>query len=219
MVVVPAFDEESSVGTVVNDIIWNLGLDVVVVNDKSNDKTCKEAQEAGATVLDLCCQLGEWGATQAGIRYALKKGYKRCITCDADGQHDVQAIPLMLEESSNSNADIVIGSCVSRGSRSRQIAWKYFKILTGLEVDDLTSGFRVYNLRAMKKVSLARASLLDYQDVSVLLLLKGFGMSFKEIRVCMTERTVGKSRIFYSWMAVAKYMMLSSIIAICRISK
>ncbi len=219
LVVIPAFNEETSVRKVVTAIREKIGRDVLVVNDMSSDDTVREASEAGAIVLNLCCQLGAWGATQTGIRYALKKGYARCITCDADGQHDINAIPALLAESEASNSDIVIGSCLARGSVARHIAWKYFKLITGLPVNDLTSGFRVYSHRAMQKVVLSRASMIDYQDISVLLLLKSQGMSFKEVDVCMIAREDGKSRIFNSWLAVAKYMMLSSIIALCRISK
>ncbi|NDV24924.1 glycosyltransferase family 2 protein [Desulfovibrio sp. JC022] len=219
LVVIPAFNEELSVAAVVSEIRERTGLDVLVVNDMSSDETTDEAESAGATVLNLCCQLGAWGATQTGIRYALQKGYARCVTCDADGQHDVNAISALLAESKASNSDIVIGSCISRGSAARHIAWKYFKVITGLPVNDLTSGFRVYSFRAMQKVALSRASIIDYQDISVLLLLKSQKMTFKEVDVCMVAREDGKSRIFNSWLAVAKYMMLSSIIALCRISK
>lgn len=219
VVVIPAHNEEESVGGVVSAIVDKIGLDVLVVNDKSSDRTAQVASEAGASVLDLCCQLGAWGATQTGIRYALKNGYTRCVTCDADGQHDVDFIPTLLDESEDKKIDIVIGSCVSRGSTARHIAWKYFKVLTQLPVQDLTSGFRVYRRRAMRKLALSRMSMADYQDISVLLIMKSLGMNFKEVEVCMTERECGKSRIFNSWIAVAKYMLLSSIIAICRISK
>ncbi|WP_027179378.1 glycosyltransferase family 2 protein [Maridesulfovibrio bastinii] len=219
LVVMPAYNEALSVGHVVRDLKATLDIDVLVVNDRSTDETAEVAVEAGAEVLDLCCQLGAWGAIQAGIRYGLLKGYDLCITCDADGQHDVTAIPVLIRELQNCECDVLIGSCVSRGSIARHIAWKYLRFITGLSIDDLTSGFRAYNRKAMRKVGLSRASLVDYQDVSLLLILKELGITFKEIGVCMTERKCGKSRIFNSWLAVTKYMMLSSIIALCRISK
>lgn len=219
IVIMPAYNEENTVGRVVTDIRSKTGLPVLVVNDKSNDSTLQNAIKAGAIGLDLCCQLGSWGATQAGIRFALKKGYRRCITCDADGQHDALAIQTLLSESVASDSDIIIGSCLARGSVARHLAWNYFKIITKLPLDDFTSGLRVYSHRAMQKVALSRSSMVDYQDLSVLLILKEFGMTFTEVQVSMADRECGKSRIFNSWLAVFNYMILSSIIALCRISR
>ena len=46
--------------------------------------------------------------------------------------------------------DVVIAACPSRGSLMRQIAWTYFRLLTGFRLEDLTSGFRYYNARACR---------------------------------------------------------------------
>src|SRR4030043_362879 len=95
-VLIPAWNEEATVADVVSKI-REVGLyDVIVINDASTDQTADRAAEAGARVLNLLVNLGAWGATQTGIRFALKKGYRQVITMDADGQHLSSEIPQLM---------------------------------------------------------------------------------------------------------------------------
>ena len=80
------------------------------------------------------------------------------------------------------------------------------KCSSGLPLEDITSGFRVYNRKAIRTLSSRRATLLDYQDVGVLLLLQSAGARIVDIQVPMYARRDGKSKIFRSWMIVAYYM-------------
>ena len=101
LVVVPARDEEDTVGSVVRRA-RKLGLDVVVIDDARSDRTAERAREAGAVVLSAPFNLGAWIATQTGIRYALSRNYAFAVTLDADGQHDPVDIPRLLEAYENS---------------------------------------------------------------------------------------------------------------------
>ena len=60
------------------------------------------------------------------------------------------------------------------------------------------------------------ATLLDYQDVGVLLLLRKSGLHLVEVAVSMNTRQVGKSRIFYSWFSVGRYMVTTSLLCLAR---
>ncbi|EMG37535.1 glycosyl transferase [Desulfocurvibacter africanus PCS] len=216
LVIIPAKNEQDSVHLVAGAVVSDLGLPVVVVDDASNDETADAARRAGATVLSLRLGLGAWGAMQAGIRYALSRGYKRCVTMDADGQHPVQSLPVVLEPVLRGRADAAIGSCTSRGSPLRQVAWGLFRGIGGLGVGDLTSGFRAYNRRAMELLAGPRATLLDYQDLGVLFLLRGNGLRIVETPIAMACRLSGHSRIFNTWPSVGKYMLHSSILAMSK---
>ena len=109
-------------------------------------------------------------------------------------------------------ADVVIGACPSRGSAARKLAWVLFRNLTGFSLEDLTSGFRLYNARACAVLSGQSATLIDYQDMGVLLLLRNAGIHFAEVEVEMSARVDGISRIFYSWWAVLRYMVETSVL-------
>lgn len=211
-VLIPAWNEEATVADVVNTIREVGHYDVIVINDASTDQTADRAAAAGAWVLNLPVNLGAWGATQTGIRFALKKGYHQVITMDADGQHLSSAIPHLLAPITAGDADMVIGSCTERGSRARKMAWRFFRGMTGLEIDDLTSGFRAYDLPAMKILASEKATLLEYQDIGVLLLLMHSGLRIQEVQVPMQLRLSGSSKIFSSWFKVAEYLMLNLIL-------
>lgn len=215
MVVIPAHNEESTVAAVVREALA-LGVAVVLVDDASQDATLERAQEAGASVLSLPFQLGAWGATQTGIRHACRQGYSLVVTMDADGQHQAQSIPRLLEPILAGGADVSIGSFTQRGSLARRLAWRFFRWLTGLEIADLTSGFRVYNREAMRLLASPEATLLDYQDVGVLTLLHHRGLRICEVPAAMQERRSGHSRVFSTWRAVSYYLAYTGILSLSK---
>jgi len=206
LVVIPACNEAATVRAVVHGIREGLGLPVVVVDDASTDATSREAALGGAIVLHLANRLGAWGAMQAGMRYAVKKRCRTVVTCDADGQHQPADIAVLLDTLAAGGNDVVIGSCPQRGSALRHVAWCLFRCLGRMSISDLTSGFRAYNHASLRLLASPAATLLDYQDVGVLLLLRDARMRIGEVDVCIGPRVSGKSRIFNSWFAVGRYM-------------
>lgn len=215
-IIIPAMNESSSIQDVLQGIRDRFDCMVIVVDDASSDETALIAKQCGAVVLPHAINLGAWRATQTGIRYALKRGIGRVITCDADGQHPVEAL-IALINSAPDNNDCTIGSCTSRGSAGRHIAWGTFKRLTGLDVSDLTSGLRVYSRKAMRVLASPQATMFEYQDVGVLLMLKKLNMPCSEVEVKMQPREDGISRIFHSWIAVMKYLIYTLILSVTKI--
>ncbi len=187
---------------------------MLVVDDHSSDGTGEVAREAGAIVMRPVLPVGAWGATQAGIRLAIARGFNSVITMDADGQHEVAEIPALLAR--RHDADIVIGAHPERASRLRHVAWWWFRRLTGFELRDLTSGFRDYSREAMELMASREATLLDYQDLGALLLMSRAGLRIAEVPVSMSPRTVGQSRVFRSWFSVARYMAVTTLLCLSR---
>ena len=214
LVVIPALNEAEDIGEVIRQVLAHSGIDVLVIDDGSTDETAAVAMLVGAKVLRAPLWQGAWGAIQTGIRYATRHGYAGVITMDADGQHEPAYLPKLLEAARD--ADVVIAACPSRGSRMRHIAWGYFRFLTGFEFDDLTSGFRYYNARACRLLAMEEATLLDYQDVGVLLLLHHAHFRIAEIPVAMNPRKHGASRVFSSWWTVMVYMAETSLLCLAR---
>ena len=214
---IPAFNEEATIGAIVAQIRRRWRCPVAVIDDCSTDATARIARQAGATVLPLTLQLGAWGAIQTGLRYALRQGYRIAVTLDADGQHEPDCIGELLEPLATDAADVAIGAFPERASRARRIAWSYFRWLTGLKLEDITSGFRAYNHAAMTVLATQDASLLDYQDVGVLLILRRRGLRTVEVPVSMQARVQGASRVFRSWWIVGQYMVQTSVLCLARI--
>ena len=214
LIVIPAYNEERSIGAIVSEICNNEGCDVLVVNDDSRDGTLFEAKKAGAKVISHSTRLGAWNAIRSGFRFAAKNGYPVVVTLDGDGQHPVSeayniALPVIRDE-----ADLVIGSCVARGGILRKLAWGLLRKISRLNIQDLTSGFRAYNYRAFNMLINDDSALFDYQDIGVLILLKRNGFRFIERPVSMQERAHGKSKVYASWFSIFKYMSTTCILSI-----
>jgi len=219
-IVIPAFNEQASICEVLEPLLQMTEFDVIVVDDGSTDNTLElVSRYPQIIVLPLAVNIGAWKAMQTGIRYCHLNNYQRVITFDADGQHIAESLTNLCQLQEARGDDVVIGSCPERGSVSRHIAWKLFRVLSGIKVNDLTSGLRIYNRPAISILSTREASLLEYQDVGVLLMLKTFGLSFSEVPVDMNRREDGISRIFYSWGAVAYYMAHTSFLCLSKVRK
>jgi len=168
-------------------------------------------------VIDLPLNLGAWGATQTGMRYAQRNRYATVVTLDADGQHHPESLPAMLAELEQDGVDVVIGTYTQRLSTAKRVAWWYFRLLTGLPVQDFTSGLRAYSRRAARALASREASLLDYQDMGVLMLLYQKGFHLRELPTAMSPRKSGMSRVFASWFVVARYMLHTTVLCFARL--
>jgi glycosyltransferase involved in cell wall biosynthesis len=214
LIVIPAKNEAATIGTMLANLHSAGWSDIVVIDDQSDDGTGEIARNAGAHVLQPVLPVGAWGGMQAGIRYGLSHGYQAVITMDADGQHEVSEIPALL--AARTQSDVVIGAFPERASKLRRMAWHWFRQLAGFDLRDLTSGFRLYNREAMAVLASREASLLDYQDLGALLLVRRAGLQIEEVPVSMNVRSAGTSRIFNSWLSVARYMAATTLLCLAR---
>jgi hypothetical protein len=215
--VIPARNEAATVAAVVAGVRAALGCAVLVVDDGSSDGTAAAARAAGAAALTLPLGLGAWGATQTGIRYARRNGYAGVVTLDADGQHLPESLPALFAAQATNGANVVIGTCIERLSAAKRVAWRYLRTLTGLGLADFTSGLRLYDARAVEILAGPEASLLDYQDVGVLMLLVRNGLVIEETPVPMLPRREGHSRVFASWPVVARYMLHTTVLCLAQL--
>jgi glycosyltransferase involved in cell wall biosynthesis len=124
LIVMPAFNEEASVGDVVREVFEKLpNAHVLVVDDGSSDGTTQAAEKAGAKVATLPFNLGVGGAMRTGFRYALECGYHNVIQIDADGQHDPASVPDLLRDL----RAMVIMRCAARVA-GRCESWREFSV-------------------------------------------------------------------------------------------
>lgn len=218
LVVIPAHNEAGTISRVVHDVREQAKCDVLVVDDLSTDNTARVAQQAGALVIRVRIHLGAWCAVQTGLRYAYQEGYHYVVTMDGDGQHDAKSINPILRPVQSGEASVCIGLYLARGSRMRVVAWHVLRKLSGLDINDLTSGFRALDRSAIRVLLQREAALLTYQDVGVLMLLKSNGLSIREVEVTMHQRNHGISRIFHSWIAVFGYVSQTCLLCVAKIS-
>lgn len=221
IVLIPAKNEALTIGDVIAEIRACLGYSVtlLVIDDASSDNTAEVARLAGARVLPLTFSLGAWGAIQTGLRYADERGFKTAITMDADGQHSADSIVALLSPLIAGQCDVAIGAYPQRGSFARRLAWSFFRRLSGISLEDLTSGLRAYNPSAISLLASESATLLDYQDVGVLILLRKAGLHIQEVPVFMYPRLNGHSRIFNSWWTVSRYLLHTTILCLAQVQQ
>lgn len=202
LVIIPAFNEERSIFKVISGILKYPGVDVVVVNDGSKDKTSAVTRRAGAGVIELPFNLGIGGAVQTGYIYAFKNGYDIAVQCDADGQHDPDYLMRIISPVIRGEADMVVGSRYVQASGyktplARKMGMLVFaavvSLITGQSLHDTTSGFRAVNKKVIK--FFANNYPTDYPEVEALVLLKRNGFTIKEVPVKMAYREHGESSI------------------------
>lgn len=152
IVVVPAYNEEKSLGSVLTGLVES-GLQCVVVDDGSTDGTSDVARQFPVDLLRLPVNFGVGGALRMGFRFAVANNFEAAIQFDADGQHDHLEIKSLFREANGSGADLVIGSrfrATSLGqeiSSSRRVAMRALATIasyyTKTRITDSTSGFRL----------------------------------------------------------------------------
>jgi glycosyltransferase involved in cell wall biosynthesis len=204
LAVIPAYNESATVAPVVERVRARAPFfDVVVVNDGSTDDTAALARAAGADVLELPFNLGIGGAVQAGFVYAKENGYRYMTQVDGDGQHEPQEISTLLDAmAADPSLDVVCGSRflvpgeylppVSRRTGIHLFAFLLSRIV-GQAVTDPTSGFRLYNRRAIELFAADYPH--DYPEVEAVLMLHNHRLRMAEVPVRMFERGGGQSSI------------------------
>jgi glycosyltransferase involved in cell wall biosynthesis len=205
--IVPAYNEEAAITAVVNDIravakAKGLHIDVLVVNDCSTDNTASIIEKLDCIPLHLPVNLGIGGAVQTGFKYAFENGYDHAVQVDGDGQHPAEDIPNLYYASQQNALDVAIGSrfISKQGFQStsmRRAGIKYFRrinrMLTGLDITDSTSGFRMLNRKALEVVSEYYPD--EYPEPEAIVLYAHSGLKVGEVPVVMKPRQGGVSSI------------------------
>lgn len=203
LVIIPAYNEEKNIGPTIKELRTLCPeLDIVAVDDGSADGTEAVCRSLGVPVLRLPVNLGIGGAVQTGYRYALERGYEAAVQFDADGQHEAAYLPALLSPLERGEADVVIGSRFRgegafRSSRMRRVGIGFLSALTellcGERVEDITSGMRAANRRAI--AFFARNYAQDYPEPESVLTAALAGLRIREVGVEMRPRREGTSSI------------------------
>lgn len=146
-IVIPAKNEASNLKKWLPRLVaWGGYQELIVVDDGSDDDTSAIAAEQGARVVRHPQSLGNGAAIKRGFREA---SGDIIVFMDADGQHQPEDIPRLLEEMERTEADMVVGARDSSGqaSKGRHLANAFYNWFSsqvaGQKIQDLTSGFRV----------------------------------------------------------------------------
>lgn len=202
VVVIPAYNEEKSIGEVIREIPKNCSdsVKVVVINDGSTDNTVEVAKEASVDKIITHKQNKGLAPTfRDGIETALGMGADIIVNIDADGQYDGNEIPKLIQLIIDGKADIVLGSRFRgwienmsfRKRLGNKIATSATRFVSGFPVSDAQTGFRAFSREAALQLNI----LSDYTYVQeTIIQAVDKGLKIVEIPIHFRERK-GESRL------------------------
>lgn len=203
LVLIPCYNEEANIVKTVERLRELCpGVDYLVINDCSTDRSGALLKEHGYEYLDLPVNLGIGGGIQCGYVYAAANGYDVTVQMDGDGQHDPAYLMNIVEPVLKGELDMCIGSRFIRRegfqtSFMRRVGIRFLSamifLLCGQRVLDVTSGFRATG-RAMTEY-FARHYAADYPEPEAILAACLAGFRVGEAPVVMRERQGGVSSI------------------------
>lgn len=164
-VIIPAYNEEKTLGQVINDLRSKGFSHLVVINDGSTDRTAEIAQRQGAKVISHSINCGLGAALSTGLEYLKRnkpKEIEGVITFDADGQHLVIDALKVVMPILEKKADFAVGSRLReptlRMPLFRQLGNRFLNLLIlifwGIKTSDSQSGLRALSSRALKIIQL-----------------------------------------------------------------
>lgn len=208
--IIPAYNEEENIVSTVEDLLDNAsGVDYVIINDGSADRTAAICEERGYNLISLPVNLGLAGAFQTGMKHALRHGYDYAIQFDADGQHSAAYVWPMVERAQAVGANIVIGSrfCAQKKPVSARMAGSILitamtKLTTGQRIQDPTSGMRLFDKTMIPRF--AEENDFSPEPDTIALALRS-GAKVSEVEVEMRDRIAGES--YLSFTRSVSYML------------
>ena len=157
--VIPAYQAAETVGEVARGARRHVRR-VLVVDDGSTDDTAARAAEAGAEVLRLAFNSGKGAAIRAGLARVLESAATHVALLDADAQHDPDDLPALFAAARRGD-EFVIGSRMQSPEqtpavryRTNEIGSRILTRMTGHEVEDGQSGYRVVSSRVLRLLDL-----------------------------------------------------------------
>lgn len=210
LIAMPAWNEEERIGGVLDEIKNGYpALDILVVDDGSEDATAQIAKEKRVEVISHSENFGVVAAIQTGRIYALDHGYDFIVFCDADGQHNTSDISEILNPLLRGEADFVIGSrelgsYIGHESLLLKLPRFFCSAVTSLlirkHIRDTTSGFKGWNRKVIEYLKMVyetsdKLHLSTTNDIEEILLAAKRDSKIIEVPVIMFSRG-GKSKIY-----------------------
>jgi len=213
IVVIPTYNEAGNIQKITEEVLKQpVAVDILIVDDSSPDGTGDIADTLAGSpktasrvfVLHRPGKEGLGRAYLAGFAWALENGYEAVVEMDADLSHDPLYLKSIIDAAET--ADVVIGSRYLNGISvinwplSRiLLSWganKYVRTVTGLLVNDCTSGYRLYHRRVLEALDLPNVRSNGYSfQVEMTFRAQLCGFRIVEVPIIFMERRAGQSKL------------------------
>jgi glycosyltransferase involved in cell wall biosynthesis len=207
VIVIPAFNEDRFIGSVVLKARQYADT-IIVVDDGSTDATAGIAESAGALVICHERNLGKGVALQTGLNAAREHDPEVVVTFDADGQHCPTEIQAVIDPILSGRADVVIGSrYLQSGSdvpTMRIWGHKVFNLIThlasGIGASDSQSGYRAFSPRAIETIQIASNGFSVESEMQFI--VKELGLRLVEVPITIRYQDQPKRNVLAHGMLV-----------------
>ncbi|MFH0928699.1 MAG: glycosyltransferase family 2 protein [bacterium] len=200
--VIPAYEEALRIRAVVREAL-RFAQEVVVIDDCSKDQTGQIAREAGALVIRHRLNRDQGAALKTGNLAALRLGAEIIIHLDADGQHNPEDIPKIVEPILQGKAEVVFGSRslglkpvgIPLERRILHVGIKWFnKVFMGIpfSITDPQSGFRAMTSAAVRELDFKQRGKAHCSEILKLAVNSRYRIVEVPIRVIYTVETLAK---------------------------
>ena len=199
-VIIPCYNEATVIRKTVEEVLEK-GYRVVIVDDCSKDNSKKQLRGLPVYYLRHRVNMGQGAALQTGIDFAKRKGATYFVTFDADGQHDSNDIPGMIEFLEKENADIVFGSRFLPGSktnvsRSRSFALNLGRYInyfvSGIMLSDSFNGLRLFSKKTADKIRITENRMAHPVEFLMLTASKKLKYAEYPVSIHYSEYSKGK---------------------------
>lgn len=212
LVIIPTYNELENLPLIVGRVHAALpDVHVLVVDDGSPDGTGQLADELALAdpdrvhVMHRAGKEGLGSAYLAGFAWGLNRQYSVLVEMDADGSHAPEQLHRLLD-AVDEGADLAIGSRYVQGGAVRNWPWRrlvlsksantYSRLLLGVEIHDITAGYRAYRREVLEKIDLSAVDSKGY-CFQIDLTWRAINNGFKvvEVPITFTERELGVSKM------------------------
>jgi len=212
LVIIPTYNEADNLRPLVKEVLKLDDFHILIVDDNSPDGTGKMAEQLKAEhpqriyVLHREKKLGLASAYITGFRFALAQNYDVVCQMDADFSHDPAYLSLFLKMIRHAHADVVIGSRYTEGGETRN--WPrlrrwvsrggslYAGLVLGMDVRDLTGGFKAFCREALARLPLDKIQSSGYAfQIEVNYLCHRAGLRIVEVPITFVDRRAGVSKM------------------------
>lgn len=217
-VVIAAYNESKSIRGVTDRLMAKYS-NVVVVDDGSTDNTSGCLAGSGVFLLQHILNRGQGAALQTGIQFALRKGAETIVTFDADGQHDEQDIPALLEPVLSGECDVALGSRFLGPPQkipfTRWVVLKagvlFTRLVSRMRLSDIHNGLRAFSRRAAASLRIRMDRMAHASEI--LDQIKEGGWRYKEIpvRVRYSDYSLAKGQSSWNALKIASQVLIRKI--------
>lgn len=211
LVIIPTYNEKENIEKIIRKVFsLPYQFEILIIDDGSPDGTAQivKALQGEFPMLHIEERKGKLGLGTAyihGFKWALERNYEYIFEMDADFSHNPDDL-VRLREACVNGADLAIGSRYVKGVNvvnwpmgrvlMSYFASMYVRIITGINIQDATAGFKCYRRRVLETIPMEKIKFVGYAfQIEMKFTAIKYGFNVVEVPIIFTDRTEGTSKM------------------------